>query len=62
MHALSAVKESQTLATILRQCMTAIVTMAAVVVFIQAATPFYNSTMVSAYIEAAPHIALIPAD
>lgn len=62
LHALSSVKESKAIATILSQCMTAIVIVAAVVVFIQAAAPFYNSGMVNAYLEAAPFIMAAPAD
>jgi len=68
MHALSAAKESGTVATMVRHCSIAVVTVAAVAVLIQAATPFYNSRMVSAYLEAeasleaAPYITVMPAD
>jgi hypothetical protein len=62
MHVLSAVKKSGTLETILRQCMTAVVTVAVVAVLIQTSTPFYDSGMVSAYLEASPYITVMPAD
>jgi hypothetical protein len=62
MHSLSPVRNSNTIAAILRQCVTAVLTFAAVALFIRAAAPFYNSGMVSAYLEAAPFIRVMPAD
>jgi hypothetical protein len=62
MHALSAVKVSATMATMVKQCSTAVVTVAAVAVLIQTATPFYNCGIVSTYLEASPHIMVMPVD
>lgn len=58
----SAIRENLHIATLLRSCMTAVVTVAAIAVFIQAATPFSNSGMVSMYLEASPFITVMPAD
>jgi hypothetical protein len=62
MHALSAVKVSATLTTMVRHCSIAVVTVAVVAVLIQAATPFYNCGMVRSYLEASPHIMVMPVD
>ena len=62
MHALSAVKVSATITTMVKQCSAAVVTVAVVAVLIQAHTPFYNCGMVRAYLEASPHIVVMPVD
>jgi len=62
MHALSAVKVSATIATMVRHCSIAVVTVAVVAVLIQAHTPFYNCGMVRSYLEASPHIMVMPVD
>jgi hypothetical protein len=45
-----------------KQCSTAAVTVAAVAVLIQTVTPFYNCGMVRLYLEASPHIVVMPVD